>query len=175
MAVYTPTYRRPFLLELCKTSVENQSVPVYHMIVDDEIGLGIGGMYADIRNHAEFVEGEYVMVLSDDNILVDAHFAAELETLVWGLDEKPDVVVFKGQTGPTLQPASWGGEPVLTKIDLSCFAVRRDLWVEYSDRWGEHYAGDFDFIHALYEDGHLFAWWDRFVFQAIKISKGAAE
>lgn len=175
LSVYTPTYRRPFLLELCKASVAGQSVPVEHVIVEDTVGLGIDGMYADIRNHVGLVHGDYVMVLSDDNILVDATFAAELEAFVWSQDEQPDVVVFKGQTGPTLQPSAWGGEPIEGMIDLSCFAVRRDVWVEYADRWGQRYEGDFDFIHALWADGHRFAWWDRVVFQALKISNGAPE
>jgi hypothetical protein len=174
LTVYTPTYKRPHMLELCKTSVANQTVPVEHVIVPDEVGLGIGGMYQDIRNHTGQVHGDYVMVLSDDNILVDQNFAGDLQDLVVGFDEQPDVVVFKGQTGGTVQPAHWG-EPVLTMIDLSCFAVIRDLWVEYADRWGDRYEGDFDFIRALWDDGHLFAWWPRLVFQALQISQGRPE
>jgi hypothetical protein len=172
LSVYTPTYRRPFLLELCKASVKGQSVPVEHIIVRDDIGLGIGGMYADLRNHAHLPTGEYVMVLSDDNVLVDADFAKYLEELV--REHKPDVVVFQGQIGTTLQPA-WWGEPRETMIDLSCFAVRRDLWVAYADRWGARYEGDYDFIRALWDDGHEFCWWRRLAFQALKISRGAAE
>jgi hypothetical protein len=175
LSIYTPTYKRPFLLALCKASVQAQSVPVEHVIVSDEVGLGVDGMYADLPNHAHKPTGDYVMVLSDDNILNDGQFACDLERMVYELDEKPDVVVWKGVTGSTVQPASWGGEPVETMIDLSCFAVRRELWQEYADRWGHRYEGDFDFIHALYTDGHLFAWWDRMGFRALQISQGRPE
>ena len=175
LSVYTPTYRRPFLLELCKASVANQSVRVEHVIIEDTVGLGIGGMYGAIREHVGEVHGEYVRVLSDDNILVDAYFAAELGALVWTFEVHPDVVVWFGQIGQTLQPAVWGHEPEKTKIDLSCFAVRRDVWVENADKWGQNYCGDFDFIRHLWDEGCSFAWWPRLVFQAVKISQGAPE
>lgn len=161
------------MLELCKTSVANQSTPVEHVIVEDTVGLGVGGMYQDIRHHAFKVTGEYVMVLSDDNILTDPHFALDLEKIAWEHD-RPDVIVFKGVTGNTVQPAHWG-EPIETKIDLSCFAVAHDLWVEYADRWGDRYEGDFDFVRALWDDGYEFCWWDRLAFKALQISAGRPE
>jgi hypothetical protein len=174
LSVYTPTYKRPFMLALCQASVQNQTVPVEHVIVRDKVGLGVGGMYGDIRNHAERVTGDYVMVLSDDNVLLDARFAEDLEYIV-GEAERPSVVVFRGQTGPTLQPAAWCCEPIETMIDLSCFAVERETWQANAHRWGERYAGDFDFIHWLWASHLRFHWWDRIVFQALKISNGAAE
>jgi hypothetical protein len=173
LSVYTPTYKRPFLLELCKASVENQSLPTQHVIVPDLEGVGIGGMYARIRDHVDEVHGDYVMVLSDDNILVDGQFAERL----WGVaaaNEFPDVILFKGQLGPTVQPAAWACEPIETKIDLSCFAVKREVWVENADKWGQRYCGDFDFIHHLW-GSHDFCWWDHLAFMAVKISGGEPE
>lgn len=173
LTVYTPTFRRPFFLELCKASVAQQW-RTEHVIVEDHVGLGIDGMYGDIRNHVDKVHGEYVLVLSDDNVLVDPVFAAELETYV-RVQQWPDVVVFKGRIDTTTQPAAWCCEPIETMIDLSCFAVRREVWVAYAESWGRRYEGDFDFIHRLWADGCVFAWWDRLVFQALKISRGAAQ
>ncbi len=172
LSIYTPTFRRPYQLGLCKASVEGQSSPVEHVIVEDTVGLGVDGMFADIPNHAHKVTGQYVMVLSDDNILVDPHFAADLELQA---DGDPDVVVFKGQIMGTTQPAAWCCEPIETMIDLSCFAVRRDIWQKHAHDWGHRYEGDFDFIHALWAARYRFHWWDRLVFQALQISRGAAE
>ena len=173
LSVYTPTYRRPFLLELCKASVANQSVRVEHVIIEDTVGLGIGGMYGAIREHVGEVHGEYVMVLSDDNILVDGRFAERLEKIA--VDHLyPDVILFRGQIEQTLQPAAWACEPEITKIDLSCFAVQREVWVENADKWGQHYCGDFDFIHALWQE-YEFCWWDHLAFMAVKISGGEPE
>lgn len=174
LTVYTPTFRRPLMLAQCETSVQIQTAPVEHVIVQDEIGLGIDGMYGDIRNHLEKVSGEYVMVLSDDNVLVSEYFAGELEREV-AAQSRPAVVVFKGLIGSTVQPASWGGEPRITQIDLSCFAVQREIWQAHAADWGERYEGDFDFIHALWRAGHTFHWWDRVVFRALQISHGEPE
>lgn len=174
LSVYTPTYGRPVMLEQCQTSVRAQTVPVDHVIVHDYIGLGIDGMYAAIPEHAHIPTGEYVMVLSDDNVLVDDTFAEELERVAES-EGMPDVIVFRGQIESSLQPLVWRDEPQLFRIDLSCFAVRRDVWVRHAMDWGHSYTGDFDFIHTLWDEGYRFVWWDRLAFRALQISRGAKE
>lgn len=174
LSVYTPTFRRPFLLALNMTSVEQQTVEVEHIVVVDDEGIGVDGMFAAIPQHAHHVTGEYVMVLSDDNILTYSGFAADLraEAEAAGL---PDVVVFKGDIDGCVQPLVWRAEPEVTRIDLSCFAVHRDVWQAHAADWGHRYEGDFDFIHRLWECGYRFHWWDRLAFRALKISRGEAE
>lgn len=174
LSVFTPTYQRPAMLELCRKSVRSQTARTEHVVVEDTIGVGIDGMYAAMPEHAGKPTGEYVMVLSDDNILTDEFFAAELRQIALQQDS-PDVIVFKGQIDVTTQPASWGGEPRITMIDLSCFAVKREIWQRHAEDWGERYEGDFDFIHALWRAGYRFFWWDRLVFRALQISRGAPE
>ena len=166
LSIYTPTFRRPFLLELCKASVAAQSAPVEHVVVEDKVGVGV---YRMIRDHVGEVHGEYVMVLSDDNVLVDGEFAADLATEAFEAD-LPDVVMFKGQIASTLQPAAWACEPIATMVDLSCFAVRRDVWLAHAADWGDRYLGDFDFIHSLWTAGCRFYWWDRLVFRALQVT-----
>lgn len=173
LSVYTPTYRRPFQLELCKASVANQTVPVDHVIVEDKIGIGVDGMFADIPNHAHKPVGDYVMVLSDDNVLTDGSFAEQLQEVATETDV--DVVVFKGRIDTTIQPAAWSCEPIETMIDLSCFAVKRHVWIQHAGDWGHRYEGDFDFIHTLWAAGRSFYWWDRMAFMALQISRGASE
>ncbi len=174
LSVYTPTYRRPGLLSLCSASVGFQSEPVEHVIVRDEVGIGIDGVYAAMPEHAHRATGQYVMVLSDDNILIDPEFAADLRRQTI-LAHWPDVIVFKGQIGGSIQPLSWGGEPEINKIDLSCFAVRRAVWYAHAGEWGHRYEGDFDFIHALWAHGYRFHWWDRVAFRALQIGRGQPE
>jgi hypothetical protein len=174
LSIYTPTYRRPVMLEACRASVRIQTVPVEHVIIEDAIGIGIDGVYAAIPQHAGKVTGDYVMVLSDDNVLVDERFAEELaqETEQAGF---PDVVMFRGQINTSLQPVAWRTEPRITMVDLSCFAVARQIWQKHADRWGHRYEGDYDFIHALWELGYRFHWWDRLAFRALQISRGQPE
>lgn len=175
LSIYTPTYKRPALLAQCVASVKAQTVPVEQVIIPDEVGIGIDGVYAAMPQHAHQVTGEYVMVLSDDNVLVDPAFAADLqreaEANGW-----PPVIVFKGDLGGgTVQPLVWDAEPQFERIDLSNFAVRRPVWQFHAADWGHRYEGDFDFIHALWKHGYPFHWWDRLVYKALKISRGAPE
>lgn len=174
LSVYTPTHARPLLLAECEASVQMQSVPVEHVIVHDREGIGIAGVYAAMPRHADRVTGEYVMVLSDDNVLADEEFAEDLE---WRANEmdRPDVIVFRGQIEGSLQPLVWMAEPVITRIDLSCFAVKRNVWQLNADQWGHRYEGDFDFIHHLWDAGYRFDWWDHLGFRALQIGRGAPE
>lgn len=174
LSIYTPTYRRPGLLADCVASVEEQTVPVEHVIVHDHVGLGVGGMFADIPNHADRVTGDLVMVLSDDNVLTDRHVAEDLLN-AWEGQERPDVMMFKGSIGSCIQPLVWAQEPVVERVDLSCFAVRRKVWQAHAADWGHRYEGDFDFIHALWDAGYRFYWWNRLCFAAQVVSRGQPE
>lgn len=174
LSVFTPTYKRPTLLAQCRASVAAQTEPVEHIIVPDEIGIGIDGVYAAMPDHAHLVHGDYVMVLSDDNVLIDHLFAAELRERL-AIEKNAPVVVFRGDIQGCIQPVVWNAEPEITRIDLSCFAVRRDIWVKHAGQWGHRYEGDFDFIHALWDFGYRFVWWDRLAFRALQISRGAPE
>lgn len=174
LSIYTPTFQRPGLLADCVASVEAQIVPVQHVIVHDEVGLGVDGMFADIANHAHEVAGDLVMVLSDDNVLTDPHVAEDLLS-VWEEQERPDVVMFKGSIGACIQPLAWEREPVECQVDLSCFAVEREVWLRHAGDWGHRYEGDFDFIHKLWELRYRFYWWNRLCFIAQQISQGQPE
>lgn len=174
LSVYTPTYKRPEALKRCKASVQAQTIPTEHVIIVDEIGIGIAGMYGAIQEHAGKVTGEYVLVLSDDNYIIHPDFAERLQTVAT-TNMRPDVIVFKNDiAGLCIQPVSWG-DVVYGNIDLSCFAVKRRIWQRHSGDWGHNYAGDFYFAHALEKAGYTFHWWDSLEIRASKISNGAAE
>jgi len=177
LTVYTPTYKRPQLLERCKQSVANQTLPCQHVIVPDEVGLGVGGMYRDIQNHAAEVTGDYVLVLSDDNCLHDEDVALDLSNFVEA-EGWPDVVIWRGKIEGRLYPTErcWNDRrPYECHIDLSCFAVRSRHWVANADDWPDSYEGDFHFINKQYERGLTFAWYNRLAYFAMQVSRGAAE
>lgn len=173
LTVYTPTFRRPRLLDECRASVEAQTLPVQHLVIRDEVGIGIEGVFADIPNHVGEIEGEYVFFLQDDNVFADERVVAELREHVEGT-EWPDVVIFKLLHVDRVLPDFWGLEPQLGHIDLSNFVVRRNVWVEHRHSWGRRYEGDFDFIRALWEECD-FAWWDRLAVTAAQIGRGLPE
>jgi hypothetical protein len=173
LSIYVPTYKRPKALADCLASIEAQTDQDLEVVlIKDEIGIGIDGMYADIQNHIDEVHGDYVFVLSDDNLITDIDFVKRLKKVV---DEyNPDVIVFKNEIVGIL-PSIWDAKPQLGHIDLSCFVVRSDIWKANADKWGKRYEGDYDFINSLWEQGYQFYWLDVVAVKAQRISRGQPE
>lgn len=176
LTVYTPTYKRPTLLERCKQSVAVQELPCQHVIVEDTVGLGVGGMYRDIQNHVHEVNGDYVLVLSDDNCLMDIDVSLDLLNFVESHDW-PDVVVWRGKINNIIYPTvhCWQKRPIECHIDLSCFVVKKQHWVDNADDWPDSYEGDYHFINKQFERGLRFEWFDRLSYFAMQVSRGAPE
>jgi glycosyltransferase involved in cell wall biosynthesis len=173
LSIYVPTYKRPRMLERCLASIFAQSDKDFEVVlVRDEIGIGIDGMYADIPNHLNEVHGEYVFVLSDDNLITDADFVSNLKQVARSCEL--DVIVFKNKIVGTL-PDIWNAAPQEGHIDLSCFAVKADVWKANADKWGKCYAGDYHFIRSLWDQGFNFCWWNVTPIMAMQISRGAPE
>lgn len=173
LSVYTPTFRRPQALANCVASVKAQTITTEHVIIPDEVGIGIAGVYADVPNHAHKVHGTYVLFLSDDNYIIANDFAERLRDVIQR-EGYPDVVVFKNDICGCIQPAHWEAVDY-GAIDLSCFVVAREIWQKHAGDWGRHYAGDFDFIRTLFDAGYRFYWWDSLEMRALRISNGVPE
>lgn len=174
LTIYTPTYKRPTLLAECRASVAAQSDADYqHLVVEDAVGIGIGGMFAAIQTNAPLVEGEYVYILQDDDLLVDRDFVRELKRFVWEHNDPPVVIVRNRKHG--LQPRCWQQPPQLGSIDLGSYVIRADVFCRHADRFGKRYEGDYDFIRALWDMHYPFAWWDRLVAEAQQVGMGKPE
>ena len=176
LTIYTPTYKRPKALAVCVESVltQHKGWHVQHLIVPDEVGLGIDGMYADIINHVDEVKGDYVLVLSDDDMLCNDKFVSNLLDFTKD-NEKPEVIIIKAIKEGRILPSIWNAKPQCGYIDLSCFIVRSDIWKVNADKWGKRYEGDFDFINSLWEQGYQFNWMDVVAVKAQRISRGQPE
>lgn len=162
LTVYTPAYKRPAALKVCRHSVWRQTAPCQHVVVEDEVGLGVGGMYADVPNHHGKIAGDYVYFLSDDDMVTHADVAEGLERLV-EQHSRPEVVVARFLIRQTIYPipACWVAAPQLAGVTLGNWFVRRD--VHGSVPYGHRHAGDFDFLAECWRRGLRFAWWDRIV------------
>jgi hypothetical protein len=175
LSIYTPTYRRPRLLARCIASVDAQTArkQIEHTLVVDDKGVGIGGMYAAIAGHAGSLHGEYVYMLQDDDELAGPDVVAQVRLFVREQKEPP-VVMVKKERGEQLLPA-WEEEPALGHVDLGNYVVRRDVFVDHAEDFGHRYAGDFDFIHAVWRAGWEFAWCDVLFAVANGIGMGQPE
>lgn len=174
---YTPTYRRPRLLADCVASIERQSDRDHqHLIITDHVGVGIPGVFAAVQEFAPLIAGEYVYFLQDDDILADEHVVRDLRRFV-DSSARPPVVVARNRKGRATYPPlhRWGRQPQLGYIDLGSYIVRADVFKAHAGDFGRRYEGDFDFINALWQAGHAFAWYDRLIAEAQQIGMGKAE
>lgn len=178
LSIYTPTFRRPTYLRMCRESVERQSVPVQHIIISDVVGIGTGGMYFDIRNHVDSISGDYVLFLCDDNVLMDRYVAEDFCQAAES-NGMPEVIIWKGKLSSLREtlPYPWGERPHISQIDLCSFVVRSDIWKRNANMWRDDADGaaDFWFVDGLWESGCRFFWFDRLAHLALNVMYGQPE
>lgn len=160
LTIITPTYKRPLGLQMCRASVAAQQDAelIQHLIIHDPVGRGVGGMYADLSNHHHRIEGEYVFILSDDDVLIFPRVIPLLKVIIQQHD--PDVVMVKQFYQDRILPAPdcWGGPPACGFVTLSNWIVRASIHREIP--YGARYEGDYDFIAAVWRVQPKIAWAD---------------
>lgn len=163
LEVVTRTFRRPKALAACMTSVALQSVSDHrHVVLHDDVGIGVTKANALLATYTP--RAEYVWVLDDDDLCVDATLVASLRDVAWVLD--PPAFVLKMDHGPELGVLpSWSWEVAPVEGDIGCSAIvtRRDVWMLHRQAWASgRYASDFDFIAAVFDaHGPQIVWLDR--------------
>lgn len=162
LTIYTPTYRRPGMLANCRASVEQQTAraDVQHLVVVDEVGVGISGMYEEIPRRVPEMLGQYVYVLQDDDVLDDDEVVARLREVV-AQQNLPAVVICRNRKWDRVYPLAerWRLRPFVGAIDLGSYIVRRDVFARHANDFGKRYTGDADFIIRLWDAGWPFYWW----------------
>lgn len=116
------------------------------------------------------IRGKYVFILDDDDYIVDPDFVACAKSVAKEADN-PDVIMVKMRflrRGGKLLPdaARWGKPPVMYKIAVSCYLVKRGIWlkhIEVFDYPDFPDLGDFWFIRRLFDVGCSIYWWDQVV------------
>lgn len=146
-------------LERCRRSVAAQTFrSLEHLVLRDPIGAGVAK--AQLMMHTARPKGEYVIVLDDDDYLQDATTLEKLHTAIRALPALPCFAVVRAQhdeLGP--MPKSWGEPPLLGTITVSNVVVENVQWYAHRRAFGQHYAGDYDFIASLFA-AHEPAWID---------------
>jgi glycosyltransferase involved in cell wall biosynthesis len=159
MTFYTPTYRRPGFLKRCQESVCAQTLQDWqHLIIRDEIGIGVPGVFREVQEHVDEIEGEYVYFLQDDDILAGPEVLQSVCSFRI-LRNYPPVIMVKNRKIGRILPDYWIQEPQLGHVDLGSYIVRADVFRENAYRFGERYQGDYDFIHSLWGT-YRFTWMD---------------
>jgi len=143
--IVTRTCKRPGLLMLNQKSLAMQNGKDFvQQIIEDKTGKGVPAANAKLRGIK--ARGRYVWVFDDDNVIMVGDFIYELGLIV--AREDPEVIVVCcNHPSNQILPSVW--PPVEGKIDAINVVVRADVWEEKRQFWGDHYAGDWDFINSL--------------------------
>jgi glycosyltransferase involved in cell wall biosynthesis len=175
MTFYTPTYKRPTFLILCRQSVQMQTCRDFqHMVIVDDCGIGVDGMFRDIRRHVDQIRGRYVFILADDDRLIDPEGLERVQQFATEHDYPPVIIVKNYKWGDVF-PKLWEQEPQLGMIDTGNFIIRADVFRDNADKFGERYEGDYDFISHLWRAGYPFFWFD-YIFSGMQVGgKGKTE
>lgn len=147
-------------------SLSEQSDPDYqHIIIEDVYQRGVeyanGQMAA--RDWSD-VEGEYVLILDDDDLMADDLLVLKLKrhTYYSDNDTPPDLFMVRmdhGQWG-ILPAETWEGEPQKGRQGCSCVIPSRAIFLEAVKSYTPKYDGDFDFVSACYGLSENIHWLD---------------
>lgn len=161
LTILTPTYRRPIGLHMCEASVNGQHrrEEIQHLVIPDHIGKGVAGMYADLPQSNALIGGEWVFVLSDDDVLV---YPRIVDLICHVEKEAPGagcIMVKMFCNGRVLPwPSCWEGQPLMGGVTLSNWIVKKAVHVAHP--FGHRYEGDFDQIANIHAAGIPLAWAD---------------
>ena len=161
LTIITPTYRRPVGLRMCVASIfgQHQGDEIQHLIVPDEIGKGVAGMYRDLPLVNDQIEGEWVFVLSDDDVLVYPRVVDLIKHVETEHPATGCIMVKMFCNGRVLPWAQcWEAAPLMGGVTLSNWIVRREVHIAHP--FGARYEGDFDQAAAIHLAGVPIAWCD---------------
>lgn len=188
LTIYVPFFRRadgqlarPEAFRRCGDSIFAQWLPrpgfVQPLFVQDERlgGSGVGGMFAQIPNAAPAVEGDYVTLLGDDDVLADESVVGRLYSIAESASF-PDVIIVsteKAEHGRL--PYDHQGPPICGRIDLGCVVTRWDVWLAHVHDYGSAYESDFHHLDAMWKAGRHFHYATGLLFSRGAVSRGGVE
>jgi len=173
LSVVTRTHPKPVdYLALNQASLRGQQDPDYEQIViRDEVGMGLAWANRQFWVHREKTQGEYVIMLDDDNVLATPHAITVLKAVTW---DAPAAVMFKADVGPhgVLPSAqSWQERRSIPfQIDGHCVIVRADVWRGLIHHFAVDVRGDAAFLAELLAPGaYRVEWVNAVLVRALRV------
>lgn len=168
LSIVTRCYRRPVGLRRCKLSLALQTSQNFeHVLLVDDVGIGFRA--ADVRLATDapaLINGDYVYILDDDNLLIDNQFVARIEWIAREYDL--DVIMVKsdhGRAGILPSPEVWRRRPIATQVDTLNAVVRAEVWKRHVGVFAtcQDDARDTAFLTELFNHGYSIRWLDKVV------------
>jgi glycosyltransferase involved in cell wall biosynthesis len=158
-------------------SLEGQADPDYEQLfIVDDVGRGVGWANCQFYLHRDEPQGDYILMLDDDDMLTNTAAITKLKEAV---DNQPELIMCKfsyRHHGVLPSSGMWKIKwPKLAHVGTSCFVTRRDIWHKYIIHFCQREAGDYCFLRALFPHLKKVEWLDMIIGKAQRISKGAPE
>lgn len=152
LSIVTRTYKRPKSLKVCRDSLAAQTSQDFeHIVIEDLVGIGIEETFTRLRTQE--VNGDYVFILDDDNVITDSRF---VENILLLAAERPDIIVCPAKIAEHgVLPDRWPPQP--GHIDMMNVVVSRAVFDKHKKDFASHYAGDWFFIEACMDDNPVVA------------------
>lgn len=178
LEVLTRVYKRPAALAVNQASLLAQTDDDWmQTLLVDPVGAGIPASHERLADQAPELTGDYIWVLDDDDECIRPELVAELKAIAKA--HEPNVIMMRMDCGPRgvlPDDGHWGLPPVEGRVASACFVVRRDLWQACADDWRSgRYAGDYDFIAAVFETTARVHWHDVIAARVQSIGLGRPE
>jgi glycosyltransferase involved in cell wall biosynthesis len=163
LSVVTRCHRRPAALYNNIASLARQTNTDYqHLFIVDDDGMGIEWANRQLGEHAFRCDGDYVMVLDDDDMMTADH---AIDTLIAVTHDDPQMVVFKcdhGEAGGGILPDAqvWQRDPVQGRIGMCSWIVHRDVWLNHAPDWKESTEGDYHWLMSVWDRTPRKTWLD---------------
>lgn len=158
LEIVTRCYQRLVMRERNIASVKAMAGDVYHAMIFDRVGRGIGASYAALAQYEPY--GQWVWVLDDDDECIYPALAADISRIA--AECNPDVVMLRmdhGNGGILPDKFHWQKPPEMGYIGVSAFVVTRAVWLAHRGAFASaRYQSDFDFINAVFA-ADLEAYW----------------
>ena len=172
LTVVTRTIPRRYdMLVANKQSLREQSDQDYqHLVISDYVGVGVAYANGEMATRDwSGIEGDYVMVLDDDDILSGPDVIKRLKEAL--VIMPVDLLIVRMDQGPHgILPSP--GEPIKRgRIGCSAVIPSRLLFLEAVKSYTPRYDGDYDYISACVEKSTVLY---RFDFVASKVTQVGA-
>ena len=79
----------------------------------------------------------------------------------------------KGEVFP--KPTVWKKSPIFAGIGMTCFVVRKELYLKYANKFGVVRGGDYSFIDALHKSGEKRIWKNKIYSETTAQNRGKVE
>ena len=170
-------YKRPELFKRCCESISQQTDQDFeHIIIKDEISVGSHQANTLFHKNKEKVNGEYVFMLDDDDVLTSGELISDIKKVV--VEHQADLIFIKMLAGGQIIPSDeiWMKNEIKEgHIGTSCVVVKNELWKEHIEKFSAKQTGDFEFIKVILKKAQKIVWLDGMYSKTIQVSHGAEE